>query len=396
MWVRQAAAQVDILAEVCDGRKAPPPYGLLRRRRMIVINYDIVPHWLPWLKSLNPQALILDEIQNLQSRSSNRTIACRELARQTPHILGLSGTALTNRPADLWQPLNIIWPEYYNAFLPYAMDYCKPDRRPWGWEYKGAKNLDKLHKELTDLGMIRRRKIDVLTDLAPLEIRMLPMELTDRGQYDEALHDFISWVAKVWGDKRAIAAAKAERMVKMGYLRRLASRLKMPNCVEWVDNFLAEGKGKLVVFAIHTGLIQALHRRYPRRSVVIDGSITGNKRQAAVDQFRSDHKIDLCIANILAGGTGIDGLQVAQDAAFLELEWRPGIHAQAQARIDRIGQTGSATAWYHVAPNTIEEYLCDILQTKRNVIGQVLDGDADVADFDIFDMLQERLTGHAA
>ena len=66
----------------------------------------------------------------------------------------------------------------------------------------------------------------------------------------------------------------------------------------------------------------------------------------------------------------------ASNVAFLELDWTPARHDQAEDRCHRIGQLGAVTAYYLLAAETIDEQMAVVLQSKRGVIGAVTDGRA--------------------
>jgi len=64
----------------------------------------------------------------------------------------------------------------------------------------------------------------------------------------------------------------------------------------------------------------------------------------------------------------------ASNVAFLELDWTPARHDQAEDRLHRIGQESAVTAWYLLAPGTIDETMAELLQRKRSLINAVTDG----------------------
>ena len=66
----------------------------------------------------------------------------------------------------------------------------------------------------------------------------------------------------------------------------------------------------------------------------------------------------------------------ASNVAFLELEWTPAIHDQAEDRCHRIGQRDAVTAWYLLAAETIDETMARLIQRKREVVNAVTDGRA--------------------
>ena len=65
----------------------------------------------------------------------------------------------------------------------------------------------------------------------------------------------------------------------------------------------------------------------------------------------------------------------ASNVAFVELDWTPARHDQAEDRLHRIGQDSAVTAWYLLAPETIDETMATLLERKRTVIDAVTEGD---------------------
>jgi SWI/SNF-related matrix-associated actin-dependent regulator 1 of chromatin subfamily A len=241
---------------------------------------------------------------------------------------------------------------------------------------------------MTDV-MIRRRKVDVLKDLPAKTVSVITLPI-DRKEYQLAVDDFLTWLASKGSDK-ARRAAKAEGLVKLGALKRLAGELKLQMVCKWVDDFLSMNDGKLVLFAIHKKIIRALQTRYKSLCVVVDGSVSNRDRQIAVDSFQRNTKCRLFIGNIKAAGVGLT-LTAASTVAFAEIEWSPGMHVQAEDRVHRIGQVNASMIYYFVAEQTIETHLLKILQRKQKVINQVVDGGARNSKGNIYRALIREIT----
>ena len=64
----------------------------------------------------------------------------------------------------------------------------------------------------------------------------------------------------------------------------------------------------------------------------------------------------------------------ASNVAFLELDWTPARHDQAEDRLHRIGQESAVSAWYLLAPDTIDETMAELLERKRSVIDAITEG----------------------
>jgi SNF2 family DNA or RNA helicase len=117
---------------------------------------------------------------------------------------------------------------------------------------------------------------------------------------------------------------------------------------------------------------KAVLERFPG-AVHILGADNSRERQRAVDAFQDEEGPQLMVCSMKAASQGIT-LTRASNVAFLELDWTPARHDQAEDRLHRIGQESAVTAWYLLAPDTIDETMAELLQRKRSLINAVTDG----------------------
>lgn len=387
VWEREAWVRCGLRAAVLEGRKPERGIG---KFPLYIVNYDILGDWLEWLKNLNPQMVIGDEIQAIKNKGAQRSKAFRKLCQGVPSLVFLSGTPLISRPAELFNAANLLWPKEFSSFFSYAKEFCAPKRTYWGWDVSGAANLDILHRRLIRCGMQRRKKWQVLSELPAKQRNVVPLPLSNPKEYEEAKKDFVGWLRKQ-SPQKAKRAEKAKALAQMGYLKRLAASLKLPAVLDWVDSFLDSTDEKLVLFAIHKTVVEALRERY-QNSVVLDGSTAPKDRQAAVDRFQRDDKCRLFIGNVQAAGVGIT-LTAAKTVAFAEMGWTPAEMMQAEDRCHRIGQTEQVSVYYLVAKDTIEAKLCELLTKKSLILDKTLDGKkGKQAELDIHKELLKELS----
>jgi len=385
-WEEQVRRILEIEATTAEGRMPSRKV----RFDILIINYDILSGWVDYIREAGVQTVVLDEIQYVANRTK-RTKAAQAIVKGTPHVIGLSGTPLVNRPIELFNGLQMIRPSIFRSRLKYAERYCGPRWTPWGVKYSGATHTEELHRLLLDSCMVRRRKTEVLPDLPDKIRRVITLPMDHAAEYDRANEDFLNWLAEK-DVKKANKAARAEGLTKTGYLLRLAARLKLRNAVEWINTFLQDTDEQLVVYCVHRAAARALERRCKATSVVVDGSLTGRRRQHAVDSFQGG-ALRLLIGNIRAAGVGIT-LTASSNVVFVELPWQPGVVVQAEDRIHRIGTKQEAWCWYLVAGGSIEEKLCGILQSKQQVLSSVLDGHPLQGDLDIYNQLMRSMAVH--
>lgn len=388
-WQRECAHHMNMSSEILSGRRAPRVTLNGAAHPVLIINYEILRFWLRYLIDIKPLILIFDECHYIQNRHSQRFKALRQLAFEAdiPYRIALSGTPLTNRPAELWTTLHILRPDKYISFAKFGFDHCIPKFVRGKWEYIGAKDLDVLHADLKREIMIRRLKEDVLTELPKKIRKIIPVKLdrAAREEYEHARKNFLEWLYEI-SPARAFRAAKMQAVAHVGYLLRLVAKLKRFYVREWIDNFLQESDSKLLVFSGHTKLIAWLCKYYGAQCVRIDGKVVGPKRMAAVDRFQNDPSCRIAICNPKAAGVGLN-MTRGSHVLYCDFPWTPGVVKQGEDRVHRIGQTKQCFIWFITALDTIEDRLMTLLLQKQNVLDQVLDGKSGAKDFEIFTQL---------
>ena len=384
-WQAEVMKVLGWRASVCEGMKPNHSIG----SKITIINYDILGGWLQKLKESKPKLVVIDECQYIQSGSAKRTKNVIKLCSGVRHVVALSGTPMLNRPIELWPTLHLLRPKVFSSKFSYGLDFCGGRRGRWGWEFNGATKTEELHKLLLETCMVRRRKVDVLTELPDKIRQVVPVDMRDADEYQRAEADFISWLRQQ-DPAAAVRAKRAEAVVKAGYLLRLAAKLKCRSVYGWVNDWLEETDEKMVIFAVHRKMIEALQRNIKSQSVVIDGSVGGHDRKLAVDQFQTDKKTRVLIGNVQAAGVGLN-LTRASSVAFAELPWQPGAVMQAEDRCHRIGQMMSVNIYFLVAHSTVEEKRAAIIGKKQEVLSAVMDGGRVEGDLDVFDEFIQSL-----
>ena len=338
----------------------------------IIINYDVLSHWIERIKTINPQVMIVDEIHYTKNNSAKRTKAVKSLAKHVPHVIGLSGTPIVNRPVEAYNCIKMIDNAAMPNYWDYTRRYCNRKYNGYGWDVSGASNTEELHERLTNTVMLRRKKADVLKDLPDKVYSYVPMELQNRDEYTSAENNFIGFVRRQKGLAAAERAGNAQALAEIEGLKQLAVKGKLKAAVDWISNFL-DVDGKLVVFCVHKFVVDELMNVFADKAVKVDGSVTGENRQKAVDDFQTKDNIRLFVGNVKAAGVGIT-LTASSNVAFLELPWTPGDVTQAEDRCHRIGQKNSVNIHYLLANDTIESRIAKLLDKKRKVLDSVLDG----------------------
>nr|MBA3807494.1 DEAD/DEAH box helicase [Solirubrobacterales bacterium] len=335
-----------------------------------VLNYDILAPRLQELARIGAQALVLDEAHYCKNAAAKRTQAVQRLAGEIPRegfVLALTGTPVVNRPTELISQLRI---------LGRLEDFGSGAQ--FGERFRGHDAHLRLHWHLRARCFVRRLKEDVLKQLPAKTRAVVPVELDNEGEYRHAERDLIGWLRSQpldLGelDAKVAAAMRAERLVRLNALKVLAARGKLHAALTWIHDFCSSGE-RLVVFAHHREMQRAVLEHFPAALHIL-GSDSHAARDAALEAFQGpdDASNQLIVCSIEAAGHGLT-LTRSSNVAFLELDWTPAKHDQAEDRCHRIGQQDAVNAYYLLAAGTIDETISTLLERKRAVIGAVTDG----------------------
>ena len=344
-----------------------------------VINYDLMSKKEDELTAIGFSTIILDECHYLKNQKAKRTQATLAVAQECESILALSGTAITNRPVELFNTLNMVRPAEYSNFFKYAMQYCGAENNGWGWDFTGATNIDELHSKLRDV-MIRRLKKEVLTELPDKIRQFVPVQPT-ASELSHYKREAARWLREYAQHKSSGSMPAGFVLNMLTSLRHECGLLKVGAAIDWVAEYRDITDNKPVIIFTHhkdvnDALMQGLSddKRFAgTRWGKITGGVNAKKRQELVEQFQSG-KLDGLVCSTIAAKEGLT-LTAADTVVFIEREWVSGWEEQAEDRVNRIGQD-SDTVWatYLSVAGTIDERFDRIVEQKREVVSAILDG----------------------
>jgi hypothetical protein len=255
-----------------------------------------------------------------------------------------------------------------------------------------------------DLGIVRRRKVDVAADIPARRVADLPVELDDTvgrsirnaereladrlvSRYESALatrnsgnaadgidHDLVRRVAG-WERADPTTAKTGENVFSL--VRRIG-KAKAGLAADYAAQ-LAHNVGKVVFFARHIEVMDVAERIFAERGIrysSIRGDQTPTRRQQNIDAFVNDPGVSIAVCSLLTAGVGLN-LQVASNVVLAELSWTNAEQTQAIDRVHRIGQEEPVTAWRIIAAQTIDTKIADLIDSKAGLAARALDGSDD-------------------
>lgn len=358
-----------------------------------VINYDLLSRYVNELVRTAWQTLIFDEAHYLKNHTSARSRMARRLVEAAPAdaaVHALTGTPLTNRPRDLFPLLHLVGHPLGRSFFAFAKRYCAAYDNGYGLVTDGASNLDELAVQLHGV-MLRRNKNEVLA-LPPKLRQWLPVEMRPGTGATEMTRVVGLLVRNLRGEGTAAGQSK-DRLRVISELTRARHQLavaKAASTVEFVQGAVEQGE-KVLVFSCFDKPVQTIAAKLGEQAVVLTGATPAGERQRLVDRFQQEDGVRVLVANILAGGVGLN-LTAARQVVFNDLDWVPANHWQAEDRAYRIGQTATVNVTYMAAPGTLDDFVAGVLRTKSALVEAVVEGVAlEAATRDVLSELERAL-----
>lgn len=335
--------------------------------------------------TLNPddyQLVALDECHYVKAQTAKRTKLVKKMFSSIPRRILMSGTAIKNRTEELFSLLNFLDPEKWNNFHFFGLNYCAAYESNFGFDYKGASNLEELFSKMSPL-FLRRLKSDVLKDLPPKTYTTIPITLTEKQlkEYEKIESGVIDAANKVDEDDLNKTGEEGSKFIQsIQLLRQFTSKIKAEASFDYLETIRETGR-KIVVFSHYVASADLMHEHFKEDSVIFTGKNSMQEKQDAVDKFQKDKSCHYFFGTIGAAGVGIT-LTAADIALFIERAWSPSDNTQAEDRIHRLSQVSdSVQIVKFVCEGTIDDSVEELLDRKEGIINMVLDGKETVKKF---------------
>ncbi|XP_061573077.1 chromodomain-helicase-DNA-binding protein 4 isoform X2 [Cololabis saira] len=345
---------------------------------VLLTSYELITIDQAVLGSIEWACLVVDEAHRLKNNQSKFFRILNNYPLQ--HKLLLTGTPLQNNLEELFHLLNFLTPVRFNnleGFLEEFADIAKEDQ------------IKKLH-DMLGPHMLRRLKADVFkhmpsktelivrVELSPMQKKYYKFILTRNfealntrgGGNQVSLLNVVMDLKKCCNHPYLFPAAATEApklpngMYEGAALTKSSGKLML---LQKMMRKLKEGGHRVLVFSQMTKMLDLLEDflendgyKYER----IDGSVTGNMRQEAIDRFNAPGAPQFAfLLSTRAGGLGIN-LASADTVIIYDSDWNPHNDIQAFSRAHRIGQNRKVMIYRFVTKASVEERITQVAKKK--------------------------------
>ena len=300
--------------------------------------------------------VIADEAQRIKNRNDTSN-ALKGLQRA--RSWALTGTPIENHEEELASILEFV--DYDAAGEP---------RR-----YSPGLALRARHREL----QLRRRKNDVLDDLPPKQVTIVPIELypSQRRSYDKAEQEGIVYLKSLGQEVRVRHVFELIARLKQicNADPQTGESSKFDDIRDRIGQLSAQGH-KALAFSQYvkgvSGVDALAHHLREFSPLTLTGETPQQQRIDVVERFKSNAEHKALVLSLHAGGLGLN-LQEASYVFHLDRWWNPAVERQAEDRSHRIGQTVKVNVIKYSCVGTIEERIDRILERKQGLFDELVD-----------------------
>jgi non-specific serine/threonine protein kinase len=359
----------------------------LRDTDLVITSYGSLLR-LPWIAEVPWRLAVLDEAQAIKNPDTKQTRAVKQLKAQAR--LALTGTPVENRLGDLWSIFDFVNPGLLGTSKQFTAFAKRLAERPAGKKSGGYGPL----RELVRPYILRRLKTDktVISDLPDkTEIKAFcPLSRPQAVLYEQTVKDLAEQLADASGIQR--------RGLVLSYLMRFKQICNHPS--QWLGDggwhesdsgkwarlreiaeVVAAKQEKMLVFTqfreVTAPLAAFLATVFGRQGLILHGETEVKKRKDLVRQFQEDESIGFFVLSLKAGGSGLN-LTAASHVVHFDRWWNPAVENQATDRAFRIGQTKNVLVHKFVCRGTVEEKIDELIESKRQMSRDLLEGGADL------------------
>ncbi|MGF1923821.1 MAG: SNF2-related protein [Bacteroidia bacterium] len=365
-------------------------YGAFRKNASSSFdNYDIVLTSygtllsdIKLLKTYRFNYIFLDESHHIKNPDSQRYKAVRLL--QSRNRIVMTGTPIENNTFDLYGQFSFACPGLLGSREQFKQLYSVPID-----QFKDRKRAEELHKRIHPF-LLRRTKEQVATELPDKTEIVIYCEMgkQQREIYDSCRNEIRDYLMGTSEDE----LSKSSMHVLQGItkLRQICnspaildkekyfgnSSSKMDVLIEHIVS--KSPYHKILVFSQFVTMLDLVSDELHKRQISFS-YLTGQttKRSDVVKSFQEQSEIRVFLISLKAGGVGLN-LTQADYVYLIDPWWNPAVENQAIDRAYRIGQTKNVIAVRLICPDTIEEKIMLMQESKKEVASELIKIDSSI------------------
>lgn len=347
---------------------------------IILTSYGTMLYDIGWLKKYVFNYIFLDESQTIKNPASLRYHAARLL--RSRNKIAMTGTPIENNTFDLYGQLSFACPGLLGSKQFFRDHYSTPIDK-----FKSNQSAVALQKKVSPF-ILRRTKKEVAAELPDKTEMVIYCEMGDaqKSAYDTCKNEYLSFLM---GEKEEDLPKHTLHVLKgLTQLRQICnspsllkdellhgvSSSKINTLMEEIDSHSPQHK--ILIFSQFVSMLDLIRTELQDKGIPFE-YLTGQTRgrEKRVTNFQDNPEIRVFLISLKAGGIGLN-LTEADYVYLVDPWWNPAVENQAIDRCYRIGQKKNVVAVRLICPDTIEEKIMKLQETKKELVSDLIKTDS--------------------
>lgn len=350
---------------------------------IILTTYGTLLSDITKLKKFQFEYVFLDESQAIKNPESMRYKACRLL--QARNRIVLTGTPIENNTFDLFAQFSFAVPGIFGTMKRFRDEYSTPIDR-----FKDFGRAKELQEKINPF-LLRRTKKQVAKELPEKTEMVLYCEMGEeqRNVYDT--HRAEIRESLLSRDRTQFDLNKSMLLLAgLTKLRQICDSPRiLPDDIDYGSDsakltvLMEEIRNKhkyhkILVFSQFVTMLDLIRAELDKEEISHE-YLTGQSknREEIVHRFQNEEEVRVFLISLKAGGTGLN-LTEADYVYIVDPWWNPAVENQAIDRSYRIGQQKNVVAVRLICPNTIEDKILMLQESKKELAEDLVRTDAAV------------------
>lgn len=301
----------------------------------------------------------------------------------------LTGTPILNRAEEYFVPLNLVNPEKFSSLQQFRNMWLEQDASG-KWNRVKRSKLEAFKQEVAKY-LLRREKEDVYTDLPAINRIFTVME-PEKSAVTEYYNKILDKMEEEYAKKANPSFWDMNEHLMA--LKRATGMMKVPWAVNFCEMTALESAKKMAIGIHHESVRDTLYLQLgaDMNCYKLSGEDNADRKDWIMRNWETSNK-QFLIINMLAGGVGMD-FHYCDNVLIMERQWNSEVEAQFEFRFynpDSSIKKNSTTVEYVVAKGTLDEWLCDLIDQKKQVVGETVYNNWNIeSDREFFKALIER------
>lgn len=335
--------------------------ALEKEADIYIINRENVVWLAEYYKTKWPFTfVVIDELSSFKSSKAKRFRALRKIRPKIKRLVGLTGTPAPNSLIDLWPQIYLMdrGERLETSQTKFKDRYFKPDKKNgpivYSWTLKENAE-EEIYQKIDDICISMKAK-DYL-NLPQRTDNIVPVSLSNMRAYKQLERDLVLEFKdqEITASNSAVLANKLLQMANGAIYDDDKKVISIhDDKLDALENIVEESQGQpILVFYQYQHDLERLKKRFPQAEEL-----------TTVDKWNSG-KIPMLLCHPQSAGHGLNLQKGGHIIVWFGLTWSLEYYQQANARLDRQGQTEPVIIHHLVAKDTVDERVLRILQGKE-------------------------------